>query len=175
VNSKEKTDALNKALAEHFQNWQESSAERRCQLLENIKAVFTGVVLEIPEGMILEVLDKNQLFNSYYQGTEQEEIIKDLSRSNPDWWRQGPSLKLRPRHVKDEQRFRIRIRFNDEEEIYIVKSVSEAVTKFEFLLWEENLMPVYKELQLEDEESFRRTGRLVYGSGEDAPTLEIIR
>lgn len=170
----EKINAINLNLARIFPSWP-GPAEARREVLREAAAMIEENQFTVPLGQIMEVADRNKLFNCYHAGVRAEEIAQEIRTSNPGWWEGVPRLDLRPATIKDEPQFRIRITIGDEEEEFMVRNVQEAVSRFEFLLWETRAMPDYKNLTVEDEQNFRRTGFLRYGNRPDGPVLEVVR
>jgi len=174
VNAGEKIEKINSAIARLFPAWPDSSEERK-RVLKEVEALVLEEELLVPEGHVVEVTDGKNLFASYYFGVDADSIGYEIRTSNPLWWQGVPVLKIRPLSLEDEPHFRIRIKIGEEENDFVVRNALEAVSRFEFLLWEAGVMPDYENFSERDEQLFRRTGVLKYGEGPDAPVLMVLR
>ncbi|NPV91159.1 MAG: hypothetical protein HPY50_10355 [Firmicutes bacterium] len=166
--------AININIAKIFPGWPETD-EARKDVLRGIEALMLEHEFDIPEGHVVEVADGSSVFETYHPGIKTGMIAYEVKSSNPTWWNGVPQLILRPVTIKDEQQFRIRITVGSEVEEFVVRNAQEAVSQFEFMLWETKAMPDYKNLTVQDEQTFKRTGELRHGEGENAPLLEVLR
>lgn len=170
----DKVKTININITKIFPDWPES-AEGKKEVLKGVEAILMENQFDIPSGQVVEVTDGKNVFECYHPGIKTEVIAYEVKNSNANWWGGVPRLNLRPLTINDEQQFRIRITVGDEVEEFVVRNPQEAVSQFEFMLWETKVMPEYKNLTVEDEQKFKRTGVLHYGDRPDAPTLEFVR
>ena len=166
--------AININIAKIFPDWPESVDSKK-EVLKGIEALMMEHEFDIPPGHLVEVTDGGSVFEYYHPGIKTDMIAYEVKSSNPLWWGGVPRLVLRPITDKDENQFRIRITVGSEVEEFLVRNAQEAVSQFEFVLWETKAMPEYKNLTVQDEQNFKRTGELRYGEQEDAPLLEVLR